>query len=411
MKKYKNTELAKQYKVSEKTIRNWIESAKKKLINLEVVNDGKREYIADTPSNHFMMEDLSGRGRKYQNKKNKLEVHPTKEFYELFSDRQIVDIISNLEINKEIPHKYAYFDGGAKHFDDYANRILKDPGPSTIKRTIELLDNNLDYIFSLFQNYKKVNVVDIGLGNGLPIRKFLEVLIERGKLRKYIGVDISREMLDIAERNLLRWFGNLFPFEGHVCDINIDNMQEVLFKNTHFSDSSEDTCINVIFFLGSTIENQRKYDESLHTIKNSMSKSDLFLLSQTLDTQKAKVHLSFNPRDKMDNNSDIELLITVLELLNIKPEYYEVYRYFNEKERARMISIELKCDIDLKIQTKSFKQTVSLKRKENIVIFRHNHHTWIEVLNSMNEIGYDLRHSSLSLDQEYMLVISNIKSH
>lgn len=411
MKKYKNTELAKLYKVSEKTVRNWIEAAKKGNVNIDIISDRDRSYIVDTPTNHILLKLLSKKGRKYQNRKSLIEVEPTPEFYEIYSERQIIDIISNLEINKEIAHKYAYFDGGAQHFDEYTNRVLKESAPITIKRTIELLNFNQEYILSLCQGYDKVNVVDIGPGNGIPIKQFLDTLIKAGKLRKYIGVDISPEMLKIDEKNLMSWFGSLFPFEGYVRDINVDSIQEILFKNTHISDVETLSCINVIFFLGSTIENQRKYDESLYTIKSSMGKSDIFVLSQTLDTESSKSHLSFSPRDKTQMNSDLDLLITVLELLNIKKEYYDVYRYYDPKEKARMISIELKYDISLDIKTKSFKQKVNLQKKDNIAIFRHNHHTWIEVLNSMHDIGFQLRHASLSLDQEHLLVAANIKTY
>jgi len=410
MKKFKNVELAKLYRVSEKTIRNWIDAAKRQSLNLRLISEKNKYYIADTESNHLTLKSLSDRGRKFQNRRAFTQVRPTKEFYEVYNERQIIDIISNLEINREIPHKYAYFNGGAHYFDLYINRVIQEDNPITVKRTIEALDFNEEYIFSLFKNNEKVNIVDIGPGNGVPVKKFAEKLIKLGKLRKYIGVDISPEMLKIAEKNFYEWFGSLFPFEGHVRDINIDSIQELLFKNTHISDTEELSCINVIFYLGSTIENQRKYDESLHTIKSSMGKSDILFLGQLLDTDKTKVHLNFSPRDKMSKNSDIELLITVLDLLNIKQDCYEVERYYDHNEKARIISINLKLDIDIIFETRDFKQTVGLKTGDNIVIYRHNQHNSIEVINSLNDIGFDLMQASLSYDGEQILVIAKIKT-
>jgi len=410
MRRFKNVEVAKIYKVSEKTIRNWIDATKRKNLSLQLIEEKNKYYIADTESNHLILKDLSHKGKKFQNRKAFVEIKPKQEFYDVYKERQIIDIISNLEINREIPHKYAYFNGGAHYFDMYINRVLKDTNPITVKRTIEALDFNEDYIFSLFKNYEKVNVVDIGPGNGAPVKRFLEKLIESGKLRKYIGVDISPEMLKIAQKNFEEWFGPLFPFEGHVRDINIDSIQELLFKNTHISDTEELSCINVIFFLGSTIENQRKYDESLHTVKSSMGKSDILFLGQLLDTERTKVHLNFSPRDKLSKNSDIELLITVIQLLNIDSDYYEVARYYDQKEKARIISVELKLDIDIKIETRNFKQTVSLKSGDNIVIYRHNQHNSIEVINSLNDIGFDLMQATLSNDGEQILITSRIKT-
>src|SRR5690606_23933016 len=122
---------------------------------------------------------LSEKAKKYKNRKRLKIITPKAEFYQVYGERQIIDIISNLEINKEIPHKYAYFNGGAHWFDQYANRVAVEEGPSTLKKSIEALDFDTEYIYSLIKDYQKVNIIDIGPGNSVPVKKFIDFLLSK----------------------------------------------------------------------------------------------------------------------------------------------------------------------------------------------------------------------------------------
>ena len=65
MKYFKNTELAKLYNVSEKSVRNWIEATKKGKLQLQLYEGGSKAYIANTTKNTLMLEDLVEKGKKY----------------------------------------------------------------------------------------------------------------------------------------------------------------------------------------------------------------------------------------------------------------------------------------------------------------------------------------------------------
>ncbi len=153
MKLFKNVELADKYKVSEKTIRNWIRASQKGQLKLGLIHESDRAYIADTSMNHIILSDLSKRGRKFKNKNAAIEVRPCKKFYTVFNDTQIIDIITNLEIHGEFPHKYTYFDGGADYWDNYVKRTLNEKISNTVTNTHLLLALSSDYIFSLLGRY------------------------------------------------------------------------------------------------------------------------------------------------------------------------------------------------------------------------------------------------------------------
>src|SRR6266545_2689539 len=187
MKYFKNTELAKLYHVSEKSVRNWIESARTGKLDLQLFEAKDKSYVANTASNARLIEELVQNGKKYKNKRGFREVSPTKKFYEMYDQKQILDIISSLTIHHEIPLQYTYVNGGADYWDQYAKRLISEQTPNLLVRTLELLDVSSDNIDRLVSGRSKVNVVDLGPGNGLPIRPTLARLLEQGKLKRYIA--------------------------------------------------------------------------------------------------------------------------------------------------------------------------------------------------------------------------------
>lgn len=407
----RNTDLAELYKVSEDTITNWVKAAKLNKINLQVVEEGKRTYIVNNPHNHLVLKDLSRKAKKYKNRKSLKIIEPRKEFYQVYSEKQVIDIISNIEINREIPHKYAYFDTGAYWFDEYTRREGSEDGASTLKKTIEVLGYDTEYIYSLISDYEKINIIDIGPGNGMPLKKFVDLLIQKQRLRKYISIDISPQILSIVQQNFYEWFGDKVIFEAFQKDITSDSIQDILYVNTHDGAiTTPENTINLVFFLGSTIENQYKYEESLITIRKSMGKNDVLILGQVLDTESTKIHLFFSAFDKFKNNSDLGLILTVTNLLNINDTMFDVHRYYDASQKARIIAISLKYDIDILFETKSFNQIVSLSSKEPIIIFRHNHHSIMEITQIFHELGLRILSTTTSTTGDQIQIISKIKS-
>lgn len=121
---YKTQELSIQYKVSPRTITRWTEWANSSKIKLELINIGKRSYILNTPANHTVMQQLVSKNMKFKNKRKLHVISPREEFYKVFKESHIIDIVSNIESNREIPHKYTYFNRGADYWDNYINSGL-----------------------------------------------------------------------------------------------------------------------------------------------------------------------------------------------------------------------------------------------------------------------------------------------
>ncbi len=408
VKYYKNVEVAEMYKVSEKTVTNWVEYATEGKVNLELFTTSKRKYIVNSPSNHSLLKTLVEKGKKYKSKRFLKKVTPLPEFYEIFNEKQVIDIINNIELYREIPLKYSYFGKGAEYWREYTEKMVQNKTPGITLNTIESLKANISYILALIGDSKKVNIVDLGPGHPIIIKDFIRELIDRNTIKKYIAVDYSQDMINHAKSCFSKWFKNL-AFESHLLDVNYDAFQDILFKNSEFSDAST-SCFNILFYFGSTAENQRIYNQSFQVIKDSMGKDDLFVLGQRLDTNSAR-YKSFSHIGSRDEKSELlGFLIMVLNLLGVKEEFYELHKIYDDKSRSRLLSIVFNTDINIQFTTDEFDKSLIIPKKDKLLLFRHHHHTFAEVIDTLDKTGFDVLHASRSIDQEHIFVISRVKN-
>lgn len=406
MKYFKNTELAKLYNVSEKSVRNWIHAASEGKLDLQLYAIEDKPYVANTSKNTFLIEQLVLKGKKYKNSRAFKSVVPTKKFYDLFNSQQLLDIISSLDIHRDIPYQYTYFDGGAKYWDVYANRLLDEKLTNSLSGTILLLDISKDYLDNIFSDYKSVNIVDIGVGNCLPVKGLVEHLLEIKKLKRYIAIDLSNELFDIAEANMKTWFGDQVKFEKHTRDINYERFYDLLVEDSFHGEA--DSSINLVLLLGGTISNLREPDQTLRNINASMGRNDIFLLSRKLDTEKARRHFDFN----VDNN-DLTLAPQdrlLLDLLNIDPSYYTVEQLFDENLKARNIRVRLKVDLSIQFDFEGYHKRLEFRKSETILLWRSNHQRMSEVVEQLEKNSFSTLQAITTKDQEYSMFVSKIKS-
>ncbi len=406
MKYFKNTELAKLYHVSEKSVRNWIESARTGKLDLQLFEAKDKSYVANTASNARLIEELVQNGKKYKNKRGFREVSPTKKFYEMYDQKQILDIISSLTIHHEIPLQYTYVNGGADYWDQYAKRLISEQTPNLLVRTLELLDVSSDNIDRLVSGRSKVNVVDLGPGNGLPIRPTLARLLEQGKLKRYIAIDVSKEMLHILEQNVRTWFGDKVKFEGHVRDFGYERFDDLLADDNTGND--DDVPANLVFSLGGTLNNFRYPDRVLQAINSRLGLSDLLIHAGYLDTPHTRRYFDFDVSSLNQKLAPMDHLI--LDFLNIDETLYDVQQLFDEEKRARSISILPKVDLSIKFELANGTRSVELRKNEPILLWRHWHKDAVEIINQFDQNSFDIMQATKSPDNQYLILISRIKT-
>lgn len=401
---FKNVELAEKYHISLGTVRNWIEAAGIGKLDLILHTKDGKSYVANTASNIATIEQLVQERKKYRNTKAAKMLTPKKEFYELYTQEQIYDIVRSLEIYREIPRQYNYFDGGAGYWDKYMQRLDREKNSNYLTVTRQLLEKNASYIEDLIKSFERINVIDIGVGNAFPVKNFLERLLDQGKLGRYTAIDISPSMLAIAEQNIHMWFKGRIHFDSKLLDISREQFTSVV-ADSYIKNASKNTA-NLVLLLGGTLANFRKQDMPLRVINDSMGTNDFLILTQKLDTKESRQFFDFNFEPGKTSLSPNHRLI--FDLLDINESFYDVQMGYDEILKERYIRARLKVSININFKFNSGEREIALAKGESILLLRVAQESPLDLLNKLHANDFYTLHSSQTEDRQYILTVSNV---
>jgi uncharacterized SAM-dependent methyltransferase len=405
MQYYKNTELAKLYNVSEKSVRNWIDATRDGKLDLTLIDENGHSFIANTTKNITIITDLVDKGKKFRNTRGYKIIKPTPEFFEMYDAAQVYDIISTIDTYKEIPHKYSYFDGGAQHWDSYTHKLVTETSPNLLTNSIDLLRLSMPYLDRLTDEFDNINIIDVGVGNALPVRNLVNHLIEQNKLGRYIGLDVSKDMLDIARHNLELWFGDKITFEGYVCDFSHQRFRDLYLPQVFAED--ETSTLNLHLFLGGTIANLRRPDRTLSTIHDSMSKDDILISTMKLDTPATRRYFDFSA------GSDAPALDlqekNILNLLNIDETLYSVEQRFDEKLLERRIQVRFNVAVCIEFELDGRTKTVEINKDDSVLLWRSKHRNLLQMLQLFDQNDFETMQTIRTKNLECLLIMSKVR--
>lgn len=403
---FKNTELASRYNISESTVRNWIKTAKQGKLSLMLVQDKGRSYVANSPTNIPQIEKLVEKNRKYRNSLVSKVVSPRPEFYKVFNQGQIYDIVRNLELHHEIPRQYNYFNGGANKWADYVDELAKEDSPNLLNRTVALIEENQSYLDKRLERYDSVNVVDIGVGNARPAKKLLQHLMRQNKLGRYIALDISEVMLRIAEGNIHKWFDGQVAFEGYQIDITFERFANILAED--YLKKGGKKAVNLLLFFGGTADNLRSPSDAFRTINESLNPNDILIYANKLETPEMRPEW-FNYDNKPGELELSDRHRLVFDLLNIDPSFYSAEIGFDHKTNQRYARTRLKVALTLKFDFEDGERVIELQKGDTILLWRSWQMTAEGVAKQFANNGFYVLHSSQTEDHEYILTVAEVK--
>jgi uncharacterized SAM-dependent methyltransferase len=401
---FTNQELAEANHVSVRTVRNWIEAAREGKVDLTLNNKGERYYIANTSKNLLVIKDLVNKNKKYRPHRSQKIVMPQSKFYELYTQEQIYDIVANLEINHEIPVQYNYFGDGASDWDALSERMAEEEAMNSLKAAVDILELDQLYFDVLLSNYKQINVIDIGVGNALPVKKFLSVLLEQGKLGRYIALDISPSMLEIAKKNIGAWFDGRVQFEGYTLDIEHERFGYLL-SDEYIKSNSKDTS-NLLLFLGGTIANFRRTGTLLDVIHDSMGVNDYFIHQQKVDSPSNRKYFDYNTNPT--NTGIPPSYGYVFKLLNIDESSYVVEMGFDSIKNERYIRVALKIALSIRFSFDTGERIIDLNKGDHILLWRARHFNLAQIISQLSEHDFVPLQLSQHTKIQSVLAISRI---
>lgn len=403
---YTHVELAERYRISEATVRNWVRMVKDGKLDLVLHKEGSLLYVANSPSNIPVIENLVKANRKYRNTLALKLISPTPAFYRTFTKKQIYEIVRSLEAHHEIPRQYNYFDGGAIEWDAYAQRLAGEHTPNLLNCTVGLLSDNQSYLDQLLSKYKHVNVIDVGPGNALPVKDFLNHLLQRKKLNRYVALDISSEMLQIAEQNIKEWFDERVQFEAHEIDITYERFGDILARDYSTKDA-KDTC-NLILFLGGTADNFRNPDAAFWTIHESMNADDVLVYTDKLETEDMRPQW-FDYNVKPGKLSLAPMHRLVFDMLSIDDSLYDVEIGFDRRLGQHYTRARFKVALSLRFEFGNGERILTLEKGDAILLWRSWQITAQNFLKQFERNEFYVSHTSQTADHQYLMVISQIQ--
>ncbi|MEV6241033.1 L-histidine N(alpha)-methyltransferase [Lentzea sp. NPDC051838] len=390
--------------MSQSAVGKWVDSASKGKLKLALIQDNGKSYIAATTRNRTLIEAMVQERKKYFNGLSLKTISPKREFYELFNPDHVLDIIANLDIRGETLRQYNYFGDGAASWDRYQNRLIEENSPSSPTRTVEQLAMSRSYIDSILAKYKHINVIDVGPGNAFPVKDLLSRLLEQGKLGRYLAIDISADMLAIAERNIKEWFNGAVNFEADIRDITHERFADQL-AGAYIGEQADDT-INLVLLLGGTLGNLAAPDEALRVIYHSMGRNDLLLYNLKLDTDDNRSLFDFHPETKSVALSPTHSYL--FDLLNIDQSYYAVDMGYDPRSRGRFIRAKLKVALSIKFELQAGTRQVDLQKDESILLWHYRHQSADDVIEQFKRNGFNTLQASQTGDHEFLLVICDL---
>ncbi|GGW15187.1 hypothetical protein GCM10018980_39990 [Streptomyces capoamus] len=401
---YSARDLSYTYNVSVPTVYNWIEAAKIGKLDLELYEHGGRSYVRKSASNIAALERIVAERKKYRPRHAVKEITPRDEFYRVYNEAQVYDILVELEKYHEVDLEYNYFDGGANNWHEYTNRMATEGTSNSITCTVELLGLSLAYLDKLLAEYDRVNLVDIGVGNALPVRGLIEHLLKSKKLGRYIALDISPEMLHLAERNIKEWFGGEVKFEDYVLDIKHERFGHLLAEDY----LKDERVANIVLFLGGTPNNFREPDDAFRAIHDSMRKDDIFISASKLDTTNTRRAIDFSAAGATDALMD-PIVRFIFDMLNIDKGLYEVEKGYDEDLKQRYLRIRFTSAVAMTFKFQEGKQTLEFNKGDRILFWRAWHMTPTDIVEQLERNSFYMLYSLQTVDRQYMLNISQIK--
>jgi uncharacterized SAM-dependent methyltransferase len=319
---------------------------------------------------------------------------PSSEFYNVFSKVEVLDIIHALESRREIPLKYSYKGGGATIWDKFYLKYIIPTWYRTSNVEIELLKTNFEYLNGNYQKCEKVNIIDVGAGNSYPVKAFIARLIKINKLHKYIALDISDALLDVAANNIKKWFPNI-NFNNYRLDIENTPIPKTFLKN-----EAENTA-NIFLHLGVTIANHSHRNQVFKNLRDSMEKNDLLVFTNEIGSNSEWDGIA---RGGCKYHAD-QVYRWLTNNLGLKNGDCELIRKYDLATDSIVANIRFRHRCKIDFDYLGIDKNIEIAAGEEITIWRHHKFTIPELIQEIEQAGLKLVHYSTNKYSSHLMVI------
>ena len=390
-------EVAKKLDMSRATISRWVDLAQEGKNNLQLETSNNKVRILDNPHNDIELKRLTKEGQKYKNYTPLKNTSIDPEFYNLFSDEEIVEIHNDLKYKLQVKHKYVY---KQPQFWDNFYKLGISP---VSKANIELLDATLQDVLYLFHQKDKINLIDLGTGNGYPIKPSVEKLLKNKLLNSYIGIDISSKMLDLVDKNLQSWFPTIHT-KTYTRDVETSRFGKIFLdhKSIVYEKNTGDASNLILYMDGLCNLDDRV--QGLKNIRSGMSDDDLLAITFTLDTDSNKGQLNYIKDDESTMRDGWYLQMLGVDIFDCQTSVE-----YDEKNNRKDKLYKLDKDYIVNFNISNRDQSIKLNSGSKISTWRHYLLSVDQFQKEIAQSGLEMINMKMDKSYSYVMALCRVK--
>ena len=308
------------------------------------------------------------------------------------TEQQEAELFTSISGKGEVPLKFNYITKeGAEYWVETVESERNPKKGHIASFEYGLLQDNSEFLLrNLTQNGKNVNVLDLGCGDGLPCVPILEKAAELSLNVRYVPVDISQELLDVASKNIKKRFPNI-----KIKKVLLDFDQGSFAQTT--SELRRDNFVNMLCFLGSTLGNFSNTDRILSNFRDSMTASDYLIIGiQLANLLKMEKTIEFYKTEPVRR-----LTFALLKSYGVTRESGTFDTTFNKE----LSQIEERFILNRNIKLKIGPESVNLEKGESLLLFRSRKFTQWNLQKIISDVGYRLDTVKTGKDASYELIM------
>ncbi|MEQ9367817.1 MAG: L-histidine N(alpha)-methyltransferase [Coleofasciculus chthonoplastes F3-SA18-01] len=326
---------------------------------------------------------------------------PSAEFFSIFSDAEILDIIQTLAARREISLKYSYKGQGANIWDKFYLNYLRPRWYRPVNREIALLNDNFEIITRKIQAVNTVNIIDVGAGNSYPVKQFIHRLNRLGRINRYIALDISDDLLKVSQQNIKKWFPHI-EFISDRIDIENNSLSQTLL-NHQVNLKAEDTA-QIILHLGVTMGNHHNITAVLQNFRDSMGKHDILAFTNEIGSN---CQWDGTVRGGLKYHVD-NVYTWVKNALGIQAEDCELVRKYDPKTDSIVAKIKFSQNYRINFRLIGEEKCIEIAEEEEIAIWRQHKFEIPELVREIEQAGLQLIHYKTDNYSSNIMVICEI---
>ena len=299
------------------------------------------------------------------------------------SEQLALDVLMGFTSDpKYLPPIHFYDAKGSEIFQ----KIMSSKDYYLTECELEIIKDHGEEIISKFDASKKLQVVELGAGDGYKTRHLIEKILNKKMDLTFSPIDISKRALeDLAEN-----------FEKSFKDIKVQGLQGEYFQSLRWL-SAQPSCQRLVLFLGSNIGNFKRPQAEvfLKTLWNVLQDGDYVLIGADLKKDIDKMLWAYNDREGYTKEFNLNLLGRINRELgaNIDIKKFQHFGTYNVKLGAMesfLVSLE-KQEIEISALNRKFQ----FKAFESI----HVESSYKYLISEMREMA---NHAGFGMDQVFL---------